>query len=45
MVTMLAIMKDTDDHFKEVSEKLDELKTQYNGKPNLKLVKGIDNDK
>ena len=45
MVTMLAIMKDTDDHFKEVSEKLESLRVQAGGKPNLFLVKPLDNDK
>lgn len=44
MVTMLSIMKDTDDHFAEVSEKLEALRIQNGGKPNLKLVKPIDND-
>lgn len=46
MVTMLAIMKDTDDHFKHVSEKLENLRIQNGGKPNLKIVTNpIDTDK
>jgi hypothetical protein len=45
MVTMLAIMKDTDDHFKEVAEKLEQLRIQNGGRPELKLVKPVDNDK
>lgn len=45
MVTMLAIMKDTDDHFSEVVIKLDEMRAQISGKPKLKLVKPVDNDK
>ena len=45
MVTMLAIMKDTDDHFKLVDERLQKIQKQLNGKPNLFLVKDLDNDK
>ena len=45
MVTMLAIMKDTDDHFAQVSEKLDDLHVQVTGRPHLSLVKPIDTDK
>lgn len=45
MVTMLAIMKDTDDHFKVVNEKLEIIRKQAEGKPNLFVVKPIDNDK
>ena len=45
MVTMLAIMKDTDDHFKDVSDKLDVIRRQAEGKPQLFVVKPIDNDK
>ena len=45
MVTMLAIMKDTDDHFAEVSEKLEVIRRQAEGKPQLFVVKGIDTDK
>jgi hypothetical protein len=42
MVSMLAIMKDTDDHFKIVSEQLDILRKQTAGKPELTLVKKLD---
>lgn len=42
MVTMLRIMKDTDDHFEEVAKKLEELRVLNGGKPDLKLVKTID---
>ena len=45
MVTMLAIMKDTDDHFKSVDEKLEIICKQSEGKPNLFLVKSFDSDK
>lgn len=45
MVTMLAIMKDTDDHFKCANERLEIIQKQLNGKPDLKLVKPVDNDK
>jgi hypothetical protein len=46
MVTMLAIMKDTDDHFEEVARKLEELRVLNGGRPDLKIVaKPIDNDK
>lgn len=45
MVTMLAIMKDTDDHFDSVAQKLEELRILNGGKPDLKLVKNIDNTK
>jgi hypothetical protein len=45
MVTMLAIMKDTDNHFEEVSDKLELMRKQIEGKPNLFLVKPIDKDK
>lgn len=38
MVTMLAIMKDTDDHFEEVATKLEELRIQTGGRPDLKIV-------
>lgn len=42
MLSMLTIMKDTDDHFETVTEELKQLR---NGilKPELKLVKSIDN--
>lgn len=42
MVSMLAIMKDTDDHFKIVSEQLELLRKQTAGKPELTLVKKLD---
>jgi hypothetical protein len=46
MVTMLAIMKDTDDHFSEVSKKLEELRIQSGGRPDLKIVTNtVDKDK
>ncbi len=46
MVTMLAIMKDTDDHFGEVAKKLEELRIQNGGRPNLKIVTNqVDKDK
>jgi ABC-type thiamin/hydroxymethylpyrimidine transport system permease subunit len=45
MVTMLAIMKDTDDHFEEVARKLEELRVQNGGRPNLKIITNtVDND-
>ena len=46
MVTMLAIMKDTDNHFELVAKKLEELRVQNGGKPNLKIVTNtVDNPK
>lgn len=45
MVTMLAIMKDTDDHFSKVSNQLEELHVQVTGRPHLSIVKTIDNPK
>ncbi len=45
MVTMLAIMKDTDDHFRSVDEKLDIIRKQAEGKPYLSVVKTIDESK
>jgi len=46
MVTMLAIMKDTDDHFSEVAKKLEELRIQNGGRPDLKIVTNtVDKDK
>lgn len=45
MVTMLAIMKDTDDHFKEVSDKLEIIRRQAEGKLHLSVVKPLDSDK
>jgi hypothetical protein len=38
MVTMLAIMKDTDDHFTLVAEQLEQLRIQNGGRPDLKIV-------
>jgi len=46
MLTMLGIMKDTDDHFKDVQEKLEQLRIQNGGKPELKIVtKPVDESK
>jgi hypothetical protein len=45
MVTMLAIMKDTDDHFKSVDERLHVIQKQVAGKPNLFVVKPVDESK
>lgn len=45
MVTMLAIMKDTDDHFEKVATELERLRVQVGGRPKLKIVKPVDNDK
>jgi predicted membrane protein len=44
MITMLAIMKDTDDHFDIVAKQLEALRTQIT-KPELKLVKTVDTEK
>lgn len=44
MVTMLSIMKDTDDHFAQVKDQLDII-TKKIEPGQLRLVKGIDNDK
>lgn len=44
MVTMLSIMKDTDDHFEKVSEQLEVIRVQSGGKPNLKVVRNVDKD-
>ena len=38
MMTMLGIMKDTDDHFDNVARKLEELRLLNGGKPDLKIV-------
>lgn len=38
MVTMLAIMKDTDDHFEKVAKELEQLRIQNGGRPSLKIV-------
>ena len=45
MVTMLAIMKDTDDHYEQVSRKLEELRILNGGKPDLKVITTVDNNK
>ena len=46
MVTMLAIMKDTDNHFEDVAKKLEELRIQNGGRPDLKIVTNtVDKDK
>ena len=44
MITMLAIMKDTDDHFEIVARQLEALRAQIT-KPGLTLVKNVDNEK
>lgn len=44
MVTMLAIMKDTDDHFESVARELKRLSATI-GKPQLTVIKNVDNDK
>jgi hypothetical protein len=38
MLTMVGIMKDTDDHFEEVAKKLEELRLLNGGRPDLKIV-------
>ena len=39
-------MKDTDNHFELVAKKLEELRVQTGGKPNLKIVTNtVDNPK
>lgn len=43
MVTMLAIMKDTDDHFEIVQKELKRLRE--NMKPDLRVIKSVDNIK
>jgi hypothetical protein len=46
MVTMLAIMKDTDDHFEQVARELEQLRILNGGRPNLKIVANpVDSDK
>jgi hypothetical protein len=42
MVTMLSIMKDTDDHFAKVATDLEEIKTTVASRPKLTLVKSVD---
>jgi hypothetical protein len=44
MVTMLAIMKDTDDHFEIVTVQLDQLQAQLGGKPKLRVIKKVDTE-
>ena len=43
MVTMLVIMKDTDDHFEGVQQELKRLRE--NMKPDLKVIRNVDFDK
>lgn len=43
MVTMLAIMKDTDDHFENVANELKRLRNEF-GRPNLTVIKNLDKD-
>ena len=46
MMTMLCIMKDTDDHFEQVSQKLEQLRIHTLGKPDLRIVtNNIDDNK
>jgi hypothetical protein len=45
MMTMLGIMKDTDDHFEQVVKQLEQLRIQNGGKPQLKIVDTVDKDK
>ena len=42
MISMLAIMKDTDVHFENVTSELQRMSTYL--KPDLKLIKNVDND-
>ena len=42
MVTMLAIMKDTDDHFESVTRQLAALRAQLGDKPRLTVIKSVD---
>lgn len=41
MVTMLAIMKDTDDHFEKVSNELENLRRTV-GRPKLTVIENVD---
>lgn len=43
MVTMLAIMKDTDDHFEKVSNELKKLRSEL-GRPQLTVIKNLDKE-
>jgi hypothetical protein len=46
MITMLSIMKDTDDHFEEVVEKLGDLQNSLQEhKDNIIFLKDLDKDK
>lgn len=45
MASMLAIMKDTDDHFETVTSELRELKGKLPSKPNLTVIKPLDPNK
>lgn len=45
MVTMLAIMKDTDDHFEAVTNKLQEINDTLLEKNNIIFLNGVDRDK
>ena len=42
MVTMLAIMKDTDDHFEKTARELEQLRKSITGRPTLTVIKNID---
>lgn len=42
MVTMLAIMKDTDDHFETVQAELQKLRNDLGTKPQLRVIKNLD---
>lgn len=46
MMSMLVIMKDTDDHFAKVNEQLEQIQRSVSaGKPKLTVVKTLDADK
>lgn len=46
MLSMLMIMKDTDDHFAQVNDQLENIRQQVTaGKPILRVVKKVDTDK
>ena len=42
MLTMLGIMKDTDDHFEKLDNDLKHLQRLLEGKPTLTVIKGVD---
>lgn len=45
MMSMLGIMKDTDDHFERVVTELEQLRKTVSGKPNLRIVtNNVDTD-